>query len=81
VWVKRQQYPGLAISRSIGDDIAHSIGVTHEPDIKVVQLERKRTQYMILAGSDGLWNVINNTQAKNMSKKALFNCHKTPTPF
>lgn len=36
VWVKRQAYPGLAISRSIGDDIAHTVGVTHEPEIKTV---------------------------------------------
>lgn len=31
VWLKTQNYPGLAMSRSIGDLVAASIGVTCEP--------------------------------------------------
>ena len=31
VWLKTQNYPGLAMSRSIGDLMAGSIGVTPEP--------------------------------------------------
>ncbi len=31
VWLKTQNYPGLAMSRSIGDLVAGSIGVTCEP--------------------------------------------------
>jgi hypothetical protein len=31
VWLKTQNYPGLAMSRSIGDLMAGSIGVTCEP--------------------------------------------------
>jgi hypothetical protein len=34
VWLKTQNYPGLAMSRSIGDLIAGSIGVTCEPGNK-----------------------------------------------
>jgi serine/threonine protein phosphatase PrpC len=31
VWVKNQKYPGLAMSRSIGDSVAQSIGVISDP--------------------------------------------------
>jgi hypothetical protein len=31
VWVKGENYPGLAMSRSIGDLIATTVGVTSEP--------------------------------------------------
>jgi len=31
VWLKNENYPGLAMSRSIGDLIASAIGVTAEP--------------------------------------------------
>lgn len=31
VWLKNEQYPGLAMSRSIGDACAHSVGVSAIP--------------------------------------------------
>jgi hypothetical protein len=31
VWLKNKNYPGLAMSRSIGDLVAASIGVTCDP--------------------------------------------------
>jgi hypothetical protein len=31
VWMKGKDYPGLAISRSVGDQIAHNVGVSAEP--------------------------------------------------
>jgi hypothetical protein len=33
VWMKSQNYPGLAMSRSVGDLVASSIGVTCDPGI------------------------------------------------
>jgi hypothetical protein len=33
VWQKGCEYPGLAMSRSIGDFVAKEVGVTAEPDI------------------------------------------------
>ena len=35
VWVKGKQIPGLAMTRSIGDMCATSVGVTAEPEIQV----------------------------------------------
>ena len=34
VWLKKEQYPGLAMSRSIGDACAHSVGVSALPGKK-----------------------------------------------
>ena len=31
VWVKNQDFPGLAMSRSLGDKLAHTVGVSAEP--------------------------------------------------
>lgn len=31
VYLKFEEYPGLAMSRSIGDMVAHSVGVSSEP--------------------------------------------------
>ena len=70
----------MAVSRSIGDEIAHSVGVTSEPDIKVVQLDRKRTQYIFIAATDGLWNVMSNSSVKTIAKTALLNSSQTCTP-
>jgi len=35
VWLKTEQYPGLAMSRSIGDFVAASVGVISEPGINI----------------------------------------------
>jgi hypothetical protein len=34
VWLKNKQAPGLAMTRSLGDLVAKTVGVTHEPEIK-----------------------------------------------
>jgi len=38
VWLMDQDAPGLAMSRSIGDYIAHSVGVATEPEVKRFEL-------------------------------------------
>ena len=32
VWFKNEDYPGLAMSRSIGDKLAHKVGVSDVPE-------------------------------------------------
>ncbi|KAL4492028.1 hypothetical protein ABPG72_008449 [Tetrahymena utriculariae] len=39
VWLKNENIPGLAMSRSIGDDVATSVGVTWEPEIKEFDIQ------------------------------------------
>ena len=58
IWVKGCDYPGIAMSRSIGDKIAHDIGVISEPEILDFNLDDK-CKYLIM-GSDGLWQYLKN---------------------
>ena len=53
VWLKNKEEPGLAMTRSIGDKIAHSIGVSDEPEIK--SFEYDGTEKFAIIASDGIW--------------------------
>ena len=53
VWLKNKEEPGLAMTRSIGDKIAHSIGVSDEPEIK--SFEYDGSEKFAIIASDGIW--------------------------
>ena len=38
VWIREADLPGLAMTRSLGDGIAQTVGVTCEPEIKQFEL-------------------------------------------
>jgi serine/threonine protein phosphatase PrpC len=59
VWLKSKQIPGLAMTRSIGDLIAKTVGVTQEPEIKVFEKLREQDRVLVLA-SDGIWDRLPN---------------------
>lgn len=61
VWVQDAWLPGLAMSRALGDGIAHSVGVSNKPDISEVMLTSD-DQFFILA-SDGIWEFIESQEA------------------
>ena len=48
--------PGLAMSRSIGDYISHTVGVSAEPEIKRFNLQ-PRHKFIVIA-SDGVASVV-----------------------
>ena len=56
VWLKDQDYPGLAMSRSFGDRVAHSVGVSEIPEIKEYKF-CKEDKFFVVA-SDGLFEFI-----------------------
>ena len=58
VWKKECDYPGLAISRSLGDKVAELIGVICDPEILEFQLDES-CKY-IVSGSDGIWEYLSN---------------------
>ena len=58
IWVKGRDYPGIAMSRSIGDKIAHDIGVISEPEIFCFNINDK-CEYLVI-GSDGIWQYLEN---------------------
>jgi len=64
VWIARQFYPGSAFTRSIGDAIGKSAGVTAEPEI----LSRKlvpEDKYLIVC-SDGVFEFLTNEEVIDM---------------
>ena len=60
MWLKDQELPGLAMSRSIGDYISHSVGVSAEPEIKRFTLQ-PRHKFIVIA-SDGVWEFLSNEE-------------------
>ena len=59
--------PGLAMTRSIGDDIAFKIGVIYEPELLIYELGNEHR--IIVLGSDGLWKYITNDEAIKIAGK------------
>lgn len=53
VWLKNMDIPGLAMSRSLGDTVAHSAGVNSIPEIFHSKITPDMA-FLVLA-SDGLW--------------------------
>ena len=67
VWVKGEKYPGIAMSRSIGDAIAKEIGVISVPDIKEFKIDNN-SKYVIIA-SDGLYEFLSNEKIAHYANK------------
>ena len=66
VWLKNEDVPGLAMSRSFGDEVAHSVGVIAEPEIINYSLLHE-DKFVILA-SDGIWEFITSDECVNFVK-------------
>ena len=64
VFLKNENFPGLAMSRSIGDKIAHSVGVSDIPEILEFDLDIIKPKAFIVA-SDGIWEFLSNEDVKN----------------
>jgi serine/threonine protein phosphatase PrpC len=63
VWLSQVDVPGLAMSRSIGDDVAHSVGVINHPDIVSYRLERSDDEVFLVLATDGVWEFISSQEA------------------
>ena len=59
IWKKGEKYPGLNISRSIGDFVATSLGVISTPNVIEKYID-KETQFIVIASS-GILKVMSNT--------------------
>ena len=55
VWLGHMDVPGLAMSRSLGDVVAHTAGVSSEPQFFEYEFSRGREDLMLVVASDGLW--------------------------
>jgi serine/threonine protein phosphatase PrpC len=61
VWKVEGTGPGIAMSRSLGDVIAHEIGVISTPAI-TSHVESAVHDYFIVLASDGVWDVMENQE-------------------
>ena len=59
---------GLAMSRSLGDAIVHTVGVSAEPEL--MDHEFQDNDEFIIMGTDGVWDVIDNNQVRNCEDEA-----------
>ena len=67
VFLKGSFFPGLAMSRSFGDQLGKDIGIIVEPLIKEYNLN-KNVKYIFIA-SDGIWEFLNNEQIMSIGNK------------
>jgi len=57
VWLGHMDIPGLAMSRSLGDVVAHSAGVISEPEFTDFELNPDTDRFLVVA-TDGLWEFV-----------------------
>ena len=79
VWLKYEDVPGLAMSRSFGDEVAASVGTISEPEIE--EYEITEDDKFIIIASDGIWEFISSQECVEMikdfyEKKDLKGCLK-----
>ena len=72
VWTREGDVPGLAMSRSVGDVVGKSAGVTSQPELHEVTLQAD--DCFVLLGSDGLWEFL----ATDIIADALAKCMLSP---
>ena len=60
VFLNNSEIPGLAMSRSIGDSIAHNIGVISEPEI--FRFNYNGNEKFIVIATDGIWEYIDSEE-------------------
>ena len=75
VWHPDHDYPGLAMSRSLGDFVAHDYGVSEEPDVLSYTID-KDDKFIILA-SDGIWEFLTNQQVVDTVDKYIHESWRT----
>lgn len=76
VWLADADVPGLAMSRSIGDAVAHSVGVSSEPDCGVRPLTAN--DRFLVAATDGLWEFLSDTEVVARVAEVAAQTHGSP---
>ena len=66
VFLNNSEIPGLAMSRSFGDSIAHNIGVISEPEI--FRFNYNGNEKFIVIATDGIWQFIDSEECVKIMK-------------
>lgn len=69
VWLKQHDIPGLAMSRSIGDAVSHTVGVIDEPEFTIHAL--KKTDKFAVIASDGVWEFLSNSEVVDLVEENI----------
>ena len=71
VWIKNKNYPGLAMSRSLGDYKGKECGIIPLPEIIEYDLDEK-SKYMVIC-SDGVWEFLSNKNVMEIGNSYYLN--------
>ena len=69
VWVKGSDGPGLAMTRSFGDEVGASVGVVSVPEVGEYKI--KEEDKAIIIASDGLWEYMSNEEVTDVVKNLI----------
>mmetsp|Transcript_32370 Transcript_32370/g.58811 ORF Transcript_32370/g.58811 Transcript_32370/m.58811 type:complete len:380 (-) Transcript_32370:119-1258(-) len=73
VFSQKGMYPGLNMSRAMGDLVAHDeAGLTAEPDVTKINLKTERAadqNLVLLVCTDGVWEFVPNEEAVDIAAK------------
>jgi len=84
MFIKGRNYPGLCMSRSLGDDCVKEHGVNAIPDVMSYTLKQETGEVMIVMASDGVWEFLETAWVvraviKALPGKGLMKCAKKLT--
>lgn len=70
IYVRDQIYPGICMTRSLGDTIVKDCGVIAEPEVVEWSLDKLQGA-LLLAASDGIWEFMSTHEAAELIMTAL----------
>lgn len=81
VWLQDVDMPGLAMSRSFGDAVAKTVGVTSDPEVTIVDkvaFGRKETPSFAVLASDGVWEFMTSDECIAFVAQCIRTAGMTP---
>lgn len=56
--MRGRTFPGLSTTRSLGDLLAHHIGVTSEPNFSMISMHYGHKEHFLVVATDGIWDIL-----------------------
>jgi len=71
LWLGHMDVPGLAMSRSLGDAVAHTAGCSSEPECFEYEFNANREDLILVMASDGLWEFMSDQEVIDIAASTL----------
>ncbi|TYZ62965.1 hypothetical protein PybrP1_008103 [[Pythium] brassicae (nom. inval.)] len=81
VWLQDVDMPGLAMSRSFGDAVAKTVGVTSDPEVALVDkvaFGRRDTPSFAVLASDGVWEFMTSDECVAFVAQCILSAGMAP---